>query len=170
MIDDALFAKFDRIQDLPVSEEMLGAYLEGNLDDAESIVVNRAIDSCSKLSSLISEIPSVYEFESVGFDADLFSESQSLISNLEITQLAPSLLNDLPSDFSDFSPTIQSTIENAQIEQIREIEPHIFDSQNSASESFFSSDDSSSTDLHSLESTNNSESISDEDMFNPNFE
>lgn len=31
-INEELLAKFDRIQDLPVSEEMLGAYLEGNLD------------------------------------------------------------------------------------------------------------------------------------------
>lgn len=40
MIDEELLNKFDRIQDLPVSEEMLGAYMEGNLNDAESILVS----------------------------------------------------------------------------------------------------------------------------------
>lgn len=35
MIDEELLNKFDRIQDLPVSEEMLGAYIEGNLRGSE---------------------------------------------------------------------------------------------------------------------------------------
>lgn len=35
MISDELLSKFDRIEDLPVSEEMLGAYLEGNLHGSE---------------------------------------------------------------------------------------------------------------------------------------
>ena len=30
MINDELFAKFDSIEELPISEEMLGAYMEGN--------------------------------------------------------------------------------------------------------------------------------------------
>ena len=37
MIDEELLNKFDRIQDLPVSEEMLGAYMEGNTSDDESL-------------------------------------------------------------------------------------------------------------------------------------
>lgn len=35
MIDDELMNKFDSIEDLPMSEEMLGAYLEGNLTEGE---------------------------------------------------------------------------------------------------------------------------------------
>lgn len=41
MIDEELLNKFDRIQDLPVSEEMLGAYLEGNLRGSELREVHR---------------------------------------------------------------------------------------------------------------------------------
>ena len=32
MINEELLSKLDRIEDLPVSEEMLGAYMEGNLE------------------------------------------------------------------------------------------------------------------------------------------
>lgn len=41
MIDDELLAKFDRIQDLPVSEEIIGAYLEGSTDFSESFVIEQ---------------------------------------------------------------------------------------------------------------------------------
>lgn len=50
MIDEELMSKFDRIQDLPVSEEMLGAYIEGNLSDSESIEVSSVIDVNPDLS------------------------------------------------------------------------------------------------------------------------
>ena len=36
---DDIISRFDNIQDLPVSEEMLGAYLEGNLTPLEKIVL-----------------------------------------------------------------------------------------------------------------------------------
>lgn len=58
MIDSDLLNKFDRIQDLPVSEEMLGAYVEGNLSDPESIEVSTLIDTNPDLSFLSFEIAS----------------------------------------------------------------------------------------------------------------
>ena len=45
MINDELLDKFDKIQDLPVSEEMLGAYLEGKLSNEENEFVHDAIES-----------------------------------------------------------------------------------------------------------------------------
>lgn len=42
MIDEELLNKFDRIQDPPVSEEMLGAYLGNSLTDNAAIKVNNA--------------------------------------------------------------------------------------------------------------------------------
>lgn len=56
MIDKELMSKFDRIQDLPVSEEMLGAYLEGNLSDSESIEVSSIIDTNPDLSYFSFEV------------------------------------------------------------------------------------------------------------------
>ncbi|MDE5905652.1 hypothetical protein, partial [Duncaniella sp.] len=43
MIDEELLSKFNRIEDLPVSEEMLGAYMEGNLHGSEFREVNNFI-------------------------------------------------------------------------------------------------------------------------------
>lgn len=56
MIDDELLAKFDRIQDLPVSEEMLGAYLEGTLDSFESSNIESKISSDNHLSTFVESI------------------------------------------------------------------------------------------------------------------
>lgn len=56
MIDDELLAKFDRIQDLPVSEEMLGAYVEGNLDNFDSDVVSSAISNDLFLMNLSHDV------------------------------------------------------------------------------------------------------------------
>lgn len=36
---------FDNLRDLPISEEMIGAYVEGNLDSSEEIYVSEVIDS-----------------------------------------------------------------------------------------------------------------------------
>lgn len=55
MIDEELLNKFDRIQDLPVSEEMLGAYLEGNLDTLEKLYVENEIISNDNLAQLANE-------------------------------------------------------------------------------------------------------------------
>lgn len=45
MIDDDLLNTFDSIEDLPISEEMLGAYLEGNLRGAEMREVQNLINA-----------------------------------------------------------------------------------------------------------------------------
>ncbi len=41
MISDELLNKFDRIEDLPVSEEILGAYLEDNLSAVENLQIEQ---------------------------------------------------------------------------------------------------------------------------------
>lgn len=56
MIDDELLAKFDRIQDLPVSEEMLGAYFEENLNSNDSAIVSDAIDKDLFLMNLSHDV------------------------------------------------------------------------------------------------------------------
>lgn len=55
MIDDELLNKFDRIQDLPVSEEMLGAYLEGNLSVDESENLHALIYDNPNINTLVSD-------------------------------------------------------------------------------------------------------------------
>lgn len=56
MIDDELLSKFDRIQDLPISEELLGAYLENSLPNDVKICVGDIIDNSDCLYELIETI------------------------------------------------------------------------------------------------------------------
>lgn len=53
MIDDELLNKFDRIQDLPVSEEILGAYMEDNLTPIEVQDVESAIQEYDYLKDIM---------------------------------------------------------------------------------------------------------------------
>lgn len=53
MISDELLNKFARIEDLPVSEEMLGAYLEGNLSDNEVSRILPIINQDDIVSNLV---------------------------------------------------------------------------------------------------------------------
>lgn len=56
MISDELLNKFDRIEDLPVSEEMLGAYLEGNLSEDEVSGIVQAISLDGIVSNLVTSV------------------------------------------------------------------------------------------------------------------
>lgn len=76
MISDELLNKFDRIEDLPVSEEMLGAYLEDNLDSFEASKIESVISENSNLSDFVAEVSQ----EDIG----------SILDNLEHQILDPS--------------------------------------------------------------------------------
>lgn len=52
MINDDLLSKFERIEDLPISEEMLGAYMEGNLSPYEVYDIGSAIQESDYLNEL----------------------------------------------------------------------------------------------------------------------
>lgn len=52
MIDEDLINKINSIEDLPISEEMLGAYLEDNLSPYEVYDVESAIRECDYLNEL----------------------------------------------------------------------------------------------------------------------
>ena len=86
MIDEELLNKFDRIQDLPVSEEMLGAYMEDNLDSTE----NSQIESLLSMDSHLSELLENISHESIGNILDnigqqLFDPSYPVfISDIEL--------------------------------------------------------------------------------------
>lgn len=56
MIDDELLRKFDSIEDLPISEEMLGAYLEGNVDILESNNIESSLSSDEQLFDFANSI------------------------------------------------------------------------------------------------------------------
>lgn len=56
MISDELLSKFNRIQDLPVSEEMLGAYLEGNLSESEAVAISKEVAQDENLRAIVEAI------------------------------------------------------------------------------------------------------------------
>lgn len=68
MIDKELMSKFDRIQDLSVSEEMLGAYLEGNLSPKEYFDIESTIGENEYLKEIV-DINHEY-----GFNSDILDE------------------------------------------------------------------------------------------------
>ncbi len=53
MID---YEKLDKLMELPVSEELLGAYIEGNLSEDELWEINKCIESNDDLRSLVEEV------------------------------------------------------------------------------------------------------------------
>ncbi|WP_301789869.1 hypothetical protein [Bacteroides caecimuris] len=88
MIDDGLLAKFDRIQDLPVSEEMLGAYMENKLDVIESEIVSDLIDNDLLLMNLSYDLGS----NSENYD-DVVSPIHEIINSDMIDLDNPGILN-----------------------------------------------------------------------------
>lgn len=73
MISDELLNKFDRIEDLSVSEEMLGAYMEGNLSDNEISQILPIINQENLVSNLLTSID---EYQSTENNYEIFSEDQ----------------------------------------------------------------------------------------------
>lgn len=56
MISDELLSKFDRIEALPVSEEMLGAYMEGNLNAVENLQVEQQVILNPDLQTFVKDL------------------------------------------------------------------------------------------------------------------
>lgn len=96
MIDDDLIAKFDRIKDLPISEEMLGAYMESKLDEIDSnyvvntvnndlFLINLSHDVCFEAEGIaqITFAPDVFfHDEVIDLDsADIFTNVEEKIEN-----------------------------------------------------------------------------------------
>lgn len=76
MIDDELMKKFDSIEDLPISEEMLGAYLEDNLSPSEIFDVESAIQESDYLSELANP--------DLEYNADLDNSIDTSIEDFEL--------------------------------------------------------------------------------------
>ncbi len=69
--------KIDTIQDLPIPEEILGAYIEGNLTDAEAEKIASIIDKDLELTNIAYEASQPITDNSVLFD-------DIVIDNLEL--------------------------------------------------------------------------------------
>ncbi len=165
MIDEELLNKFDRIQDLPVSEEMLGAYMEGNLNDAESILVSTMLDSNPDLSLLSYEVESyindAFEDSSIIDQGDMFTSDFVLpaIETPQSVMILPTMSDDLEVGALHESPFIvDSFAPNSS-----DIEGFPYNGEH-----FLPASDSSETDSQSLDSDPDAQS--EENMLNDNFD
>ena len=111
MISDELLNKFDRIEDLPVSEEMLGAYLEGNLHGSEFREINNIIHDDSTLFNLVGIVENDIDFindknYSVGTELGSLYEYNDVLADFslpEIDMLEPQSLIDSSSSMTEDS-------------------------------------------------------------------
>ncbi len=85
MINDDLLAKFARLEDLPVSEELLGAYVEGNLSEGETFGITSMINDNLDLSTIVDEISVLDTDNIIGMptiEEDLLINSYSLLDSV----------------------------------------------------------------------------------------
>lgn len=163
MIDDELLSKFDRIEDLPVSEEMLGAYLEGNLDDAESLEISSIVDSNPNISAISFEINNEVSFE----HNNLEDTSHANIEDFSLPEInaaifEPANLDSINAiDFSNVLAPFDfgvSAIADTPIETVESF----------TDENNFSPFDSSDADAQSLDTDYDVDA--DNNMFNDNYD
>lgn len=100
MIDEELLNKFDRIQDLPVSEEMLGAYMEDNLSPTEALDVESAIQEYNYLKDIIYPIA---EYDTKIDDISI----DSAISEFELPNIPDDSYIELDLEYSSSLPELE---------------------------------------------------------------
>lgn len=76
---------------LPISEEMLGAYLEGNLSVSEAIKVESVLENDTNFSKFVSEITPSEEIK----ECSIFDDEPDFINNFELPNI-PGFIVDLP--------------------------------------------------------------------------
>jgi hypothetical protein len=78
---DELIKKFDSIEELPVSEEMLGAYMEGKLDSYEMESLSKTVESDNRLSEMIEDVSemTIIEPENENYFWDIYKDDNELL-------------------------------------------------------------------------------------------
>lgn len=85
MIDEELLNKFDRIQDLSVSEEMLGAYIEGSIGSNDASLIELAMSQDAELSDFVDSITRDSSFILNNIESLLFdSTGSNLLLDLQL--------------------------------------------------------------------------------------
>lgn len=137
MID---FDKLDKISELPISEEMLGAYLEDNLDLSEAAMVETMIDASPILSEIFDECAVITDNAySIPFDENI------QVDNIDLAEIDPR--GDIPED--DISEDLDGQQENPELESVETIDK------------YFNNGESEEDDLNDMEGTDSSETGED---------
>ncbi len=152
---DELISRFNDIQDLSVSEEMLGAYMEGKLDGTDFSEFADAIASDEALSDLLENV-------------DMHTEIQDT-SDLDVSMFHSGINADLPDITVDVFHTESPTMLD-EIVKIYGFDANgDFDTPDCIHTDFFHSEnsynaDSFIDDSHSLDT----DSFNDDELFNDN--
>ncbi len=110
MID--IEAKFDDLQDLPISEELLGASIDGNLHGAEFREVENLLSKNSALSGFIDHIENDFPISALDIFDDPYSQTEFYsnetfdsqnLDSLEIPSIAEDYLISATPSNSDFT-------------------------------------------------------------------
>lgn len=136
---------FGHIEDLPISEETLGAYLEGNLLAQEEAEVVKLIDSNPQLSSLVEEnqmSEGFYDFEEMDFPYDSYASLQ--VPGMEAHLFGADAAAIYQDEISAY-PAADRVLEHDYYESAKDFDD--FDS--SASESYLDYDSNDSIDSES---------------------
>jgi len=159
MINDDLLAKFDRIQDLPVSEEMLGAYVEGNVSDGEALGISSMMANDAGLSSLYDDVTTL-DLGNI-MDIPLFESDEIAINSLGFSEI-PSI--DMLDSFNQANECDVASIFTPNIEN----ELSLFDTSDSVMHDTPINEYSEQGDSFYDESSslNPDSDITDDDLFN----
>lgn len=117
MINDDLLNKFNSIPDLPVSEEILGVYIEGRLNPLENMQVSSILEMESELSALDdSELDNSY-------DDFIFNEPETPSVDLDTIEL-PDIEFQSTSElrFENFSPELFNSEAHAPLDSINPLD------------------------------------------------
>lgn len=133
MIDDELLSKFNSLEDLPISEEMLGAYIEGSLSYHE----------CDEIEDILATNNDFALFFNDVSDYNEISEG-SFISNLDLSEV-PDLSALFESNVIEYE--IENTLNSVDISQ--DMGGAADDSD--CGDSFINPDSTSSLDMGSID-------------------
>lgn len=144
---DELLSRFNDIQDLPVTEEMIGAYSEGNLNEPDFLHVADVASVCEDVSSIIDEASSYGYEENMSFE----SMAESLLSkdygylNQELAHEEVSSLGENLPDIAlphDSFPSLYGADICIDSDINNDIPNHVVENNLGLTDSFISDDDS----------------------------
>lgn len=166
MISDELLSKFDSIEELPVSEEMLGAFEEGHLNPYERLCIEAKIEDNPLIERLVNAaregdlmLNDIYDIDNSSLENGLLNLSDFSLPELpEIN----SVFHEINSDIANLY--IDGDVESLSVSDASmSVDDRIF-SAISSTENFFSPIDSFTCESESLPIDNPCDGESNEDL------
>lgn len=119
MIDENLLNKFNQIEDLPVSEEMLGAYMEGKYssDSSETTIIEDAMSQYAEFASFARELSDIESINEVLLNNE--AESSAVFIENSDMRTIDQFLNTYSKENFDRSDIISQRMDSITIDEPR---------------------------------------------------